>query len=557
MSETTSPRLTILIVSWNSWHYLDACLASIRAADYRDYEILVIDNASADGSVAALRQRYPEVRLLVNAENIGHTRAVNMGFAASHSDLILVLDADTELAPDALGLMVDFLDQHPLVGVLAPRTLNSDGSIQESARRLPRASAGLFGRQSWLARTWPNNPWSRGYLQRDQLDAEAPFRVESVASSCMLLRRSLLDRYGAWDEGYAGYFVETDWCCQLQRGGESVYCLPAARVVHHEQNRSNRRRGARRIWMFHRGALRYFGKNHCLGILDPRLWATALALTTRAGLLIVADRFKQDPGRPDAGLAGVTGGVVIAIEAADGAGYDLGAARLIYRGAEILLALAALVLTAPLLLAEALIVKLDSPGPIMFFHERVGRSRKVRGAELIGRQDVRPAAGDFDPDKFYYLPTTFRFVKFRTMYVDAQQRFPELYACRYANHDEFVADYYKRPEDPRVTRVGRWMRQLTIDELPNFWNVLTGKVGLVGPRPEGPYYLPYYTTEEMRKFAVRPGITGLAQINGRGYLTIGDSLRWDLDYVRGRSVALDLRILLRTLILVLTRHGAF
>lgn len=220
-------------------------------------------------------------------------------------------------------------------------------------------------------------------------------------------------------------------------------------------------------------------------------------------------------------------------------------------------ALLALLVSLPIIILEAIYIKLDSPGPAIFVQQRYGRSRIVRGAELIGRTDLMPASGRFEPDKLYHVPTIFRFVKFRTMYVDARERFPELYRYEWPSHEAFRASYYKLDNDPRVTRAGRWLRKSTLDELPNFWNVLTGKIALVGPRPENPVYLPYYSAEEMAKFTVRPGITGLAVINGRGDLPIGGQIDWDLAYVRERSVLLDIKTLFATAWLVLLRRGAF
>jgi len=229
-----------------------------------------------------------------------------------------------------------------------------------------------------------------------------------------------------------------------------------------------------------------------------------------------------------------------------------------YRVAEFLLALTVLVVTLPIILLEALIIKLDSPGPALFFQTRFGRSKIMRGAELIGRTDVVPAPGrTFEPDKLYHVPTTFTFVKFRTMYVDARERFPELYRYNFGSHEEFLKAYYKDEDDPRVTRVGRWFRLMTVDELPNLWSVVTGHAALVGPRPENPSVLPYYSPEEMRKFTVRSGVTGFSQIKGRGNITIGEHLYWDVRYVRERSVMVDVKTLFITLWLVLTHHGAF
>lgn len=194
---------------------------------------------------------------------------------------------------------------------------------------------------------------------------------------------------------------------------------------------------------------------------------------------------------------------------------------------ESVLAAAVLVLTLPLMLLIAVIVRLDSPGPIVFRQVRIGRNGKL-----------------------------FRFAKFRTLYVDARERWPHLYAYRYTA-DEVAALHFKLKDDPRVTRVGRWLRKSTLDELPNLWNVLTGEVALVGPRPEIPEMLPYYDDEGLSKFSVRPGITGLAQVRGRGDLSFRDTVNFDIEYVRTRSVWLDIEILVRTVVCTVMRKGAF
>jgi lipopolysaccharide/colanic/teichoic acid biosynthesis glycosyltransferase len=227
-----------------------------------------------------------------------------------------------------------------------------------------------------------------------------------------------------------------------------------------------------------------------------------------------------------------------------------------YRGFEILAAMFGLVATFPLLLIMAALVRCDSPGPVFFLHKRPGRSRIMRGRDLKGRTDLLPPPGGFEADTLYYVPSYFTLVKFRTMYSDARTRFPEFYAYKYTP-DEFHRQYPTIRHDPRVTRAGQVLRKLSVDELPNLWSVLAGDLRLVGPRPEAPEVLRYYTPEEMYKFAYKPGITGLAQINGRGLLNWGETIGFDLQYLRTRSVWLDLKIILMTLMRVSTRHGAF
>jgi lipopolysaccharide/colanic/teichoic acid biosynthesis glycosyltransferase len=194
---------------------------------------------------------------------------------------------------------------------------------------------------------------------------------------------------------------------------------------------------------------------------------------------------------------------------------------------EVVFAGVMLVLTLPLMALVALIVRLDSPGPIVFRQNRIGRDGRL-----------------------------FKFAKFRTLYVDARERWPHLYAYRYTA-DEVAALHFKLKDDPRVTRVGRWLRKSTLDELPNLWNVLTGDVALVGPRPEIPEMLPYYDDVTLAKFSVRPGVTGLAQVRGRGDLSFRDTVDLDVEYVRTRSLRLDVEILLRTVICTVLRKGAF
>jgi lipopolysaccharide/colanic/teichoic acid biosynthesis glycosyltransferase len=185
------------------------------------------------------------------------------------------------------------------------------------------------------------------------------------------------------------------------------------------------------------------------------------------------------------------------------------------------------VVSAPLIAVVAILIRIDSPGPIIFRQIRVGHGGRL-----------------------------FAFYKFRTMWVDARERYPELYAYQYSD-DEIRSMFFKVVHDPRLTRVGRHLRKTSLDELPNLINVVRGDMTLVGPRPEIPEMLRYYTSEQLEKFSVKPGLTGLAQVNGRAVLRFQETLAADLDYIARRSVRLDLWILLRTVHVVLKRAGAF
>ena len=234
----------------------------------------------------------------------------------------------------------------------------------------------------------------------------------------------------------------------------------------------------------------------------------------------------------------------------------LSASRALYRVFEIAVALIGLVVGLPLVLVASVVVRLDSPGAALFRHKRPARSVRMRGRDLVGRPDFIPPSGGYRPEAEYYVPSYFTLVKLRTMNADARTRFPEYYAYRFSQ-ENFHSQFPTIRDDPRVTRAGRLLRRLSIDELPNLWSVVKGDMALVGPRPEAPEVLQYYTAEEMAKFTLKPGITGLAQISGRGLLDWGETIALDLEYLRTRTISLDLKIIILTTLQVVTRHGAF
>jgi lipopolysaccharide/colanic/teichoic acid biosynthesis glycosyltransferase len=185
------------------------------------------------------------------------------------------------------------------------------------------------------------------------------------------------------------------------------------------------------------------------------------------------------------------------------------------------------VLTLPVMAALAFVIRIDSRGPAVFRQQRVTRGGRV-----------------------------FTFYKFRTMYADARERFPELYDYSFTDTD-FDSSHYKIADDPRNTRVGRWLRRTTLDELPNLINVLKGDLSLVGPRPELPELIYHYPPENLACLFTKAGLTGSAQVAGRSLLTIRERLTLDTRYVANQTLLLDMRILVRTALVVMTARGAF
>jgi len=194
----------------------------------------------------------------------------------------------------------------------------------------------------------------------------------------------------------------------------------------------------------------------------------------------------------------------------------------IKRVIDIVVATIALFITIPLFPLIALAIKLDSPGPVIFRQVRIG------------------AGGQ-----------PFVIFKFRSMVQDAERRLADLIDIH-----NLEAPAFKLENDPRVTRVGRFLRKSSLDELPQFWNVLCGPMSLVGPRPEEEWVVALYSEEHKRRLAVKPGMTGPMQVNGRADLKLEQRLAYEVEYIEQYSLWRDFIILLKTVPVILSRRGA-
>jgi lipopolysaccharide/colanic/teichoic acid biosynthesis glycosyltransferase len=201
-----------------------------------------------------------------------------------------------------------------------------------------------------------------------------------------------------------------------------------------------------------------------------------------------------------------------------------------------------LFLLVPVLLFIAVLIKLDSRGPVFFTHERVGAKRKNTGRETV------------------WAVTKFGMHKFRSMSANADSRVHEAYIRDFVagrvQPSEESGGKFKLTNDPRVTRVGRMLRRTSLDELPQLFNVLKGQMSLVGPRPVPAYEVACYRNGEHKRLAALPWITCLWQVNGRCRVSFEEMIRMDLEYIRNASLWLDLRILLLTIPAVLWGRGA-
>ena len=253
--------LSIIIVSWNVKGLLRRCLDSIfqHPTSNLQFEVIVVDNASTDGSAAMVRHSFPQVQLLVNDENLGFTAANNQAIARIQGRYMLLLNPDTEILGDALATMVGYMDAHPEVGALGPQLLNPDGSIQSSRRRFP-TMATAFLESTVLQRWFPDNRVLRRYYMLDRPDDETQ-EVDWVVGAALLVRREVIGQVGPLDEGFFMYSEELDWCHRIKAHGWKVVYLPTAKIVHHGAQSSEQVKPFQHI-QFQRSKVRYFRKHH-------------------------------------------------------------------------------------------------------------------------------------------------------------------------------------------------------------------------------------------------------------------------------------------------------
>lgn len=226
---SAAPALSVVVVSWNSRDLVGPCLRSVRreaATVAGGVETVVVDNGSSDGTGDLVAADFPEALLLENAGNVGFAAACNQGIVAGQGERVLLLNPDTELREGALEEMLAALDSGPRVGIVGPRLLNPDLSLQPSCFRVPtlaREARQLF-HVDFLA---PGPPATMpGWSTQEQRE------VEVLQGACMLLRRAMLDEVGLLDEDYFMYSEEVDLCARARRAGWRVLWAPQATVVH-------------------------------------------------------------------------------------------------------------------------------------------------------------------------------------------------------------------------------------------------------------------------------------------------------------------------------------
>jgi len=229
-SPLTRPEVSIAIVSYNTRDLLRRCLATIGCGTTRPYEVIVVDNASADGSAAMVSEEFPSVRLLENRENAGYSRAVNQAIRSAAGTYVLVLNPDIEVLPGSIDALARHLDEHPDTGIAGGKLLNPDGTLQYSCRTFYTLST-LLHRRTPIGKLFPDSRVEREHLMMDW-DHETVREVDWMLGACLMVRSEAIRDVGLMDERFFMYFEDVDWCYRMKQHGWRVMYVPEARMKH-------------------------------------------------------------------------------------------------------------------------------------------------------------------------------------------------------------------------------------------------------------------------------------------------------------------------------------
>jgi exopolysaccharide biosynthesis polyprenyl glycosylphosphotransferase len=267
------PDVSIAIITWNSRQLLQDCLESIYTGNKGiDFEIIIVDNGSRDGTIAMLRERFPAARLIENTRNRGVAPARNQALQAATGEFVLILDADTRVAPGAIASLVSFARSTPEAGIIGAKMLDPHGSLQFTCRRFPTIFT-PFLRSLQIIPTFRNHR-----LMREQMmagwDHNSIREVDYVTGACQLIRREVLKEVGLLDEKIFYGPEDADFCLRAQSHGWKIFYYPHATVVHHRTDHSLRRLSWKHLWaifyFFQKHGYLFNAKNRDYAIIMPR-----------------------------------------------------------------------------------------------------------------------------------------------------------------------------------------------------------------------------------------------------------------------------------------------
>lgn len=255
--------ISAVIVSWNVREHLDRCLRSVLSGSsdpgVRLREVVVVDNASEDGSADWVGHHFPDVRLIANRANLGFAAACNQGFELATGDAILLINPDAALAPGALGQLATALERHPEAGAVGPQILGSDGAVLPTRRSFPTLATG-FIESTFIQDHFPNLP-HLGRFYREGTPSSTEQEADWLVGACLLIRQTAMQEIGPLDPRFFMYFEEVDWFLRARAAGWRAWYVPGARVTHHQGASSAQVPHLAHLY-FTRSKCAYYAKHH-------------------------------------------------------------------------------------------------------------------------------------------------------------------------------------------------------------------------------------------------------------------------------------------------------
>ena len=292
------PDLSVVVLSWNTQELTRACLKTLLGREHGlDLEVIVVDNASKDGSVEMVAGEFPEALLVCNSENNGYAGGNNQGMARARAPYVLLLNSDTEVNGDAFSRLLSFLRDHPDHGAVAPRLSNPDGSVQRACMTFPNLMVGLLYDSMWDRWRKRCAPVRRYFME--DFDHEHSRDVDQPPGAAFLVRREVIEQVGDFDENLWLFFNDVDLCKRITRAGWKIHYLAETEILHHGGSSTKKFPDFVRTWNLNR--VRYYRKHH--GLLGA--WVIKASVTLRALEEMAKVLVRTPSGQRKAGVGSV------------------------------------------------------------------------------------------------------------------------------------------------------------------------------------------------------------------------------------------------------------
>jgi len=271
-------ELSIIIVNYHHSHLLRDCLESVRLTIREiQFEVIVVDNSLKDNGLKSVLNQFPETQLIDNSINVGFACANNQGAKIAKGDFLLFINPDTVMKEGAIEALLGHLHSDPSIGVVGPKVLNPNGTIQYSCRKFPTIWSGLFNRYSLMTRFFPNNRYSRDYLMSDY-DHNSTRSVDWVSGCCMMVPASVFKKVNGFDKNYFLFIEDIDLCQAIKKEGYRVDYFPRAQIFHKILS-SNARIAPQATIKRHMGMIYYYKKHNKTNFLSQ--WAVSSLIMIR------------------------------------------------------------------------------------------------------------------------------------------------------------------------------------------------------------------------------------------------------------------------------------